>query len=61
MNFLQAGEIVAMNTKMFERATKMFERVTKVFEWARKMLAGLQKYIRATKKNCVLQNLKLKM
>ena len=47
MNFLQAGEIIAMNTKMFERATKMFqrvtkvfERVTKVFERARKMLAG---------------------
>ena len=61
MFFLQASEIVAMNTKMFEQATKMFEQVTKVFEQVRKMLAGYQQYIRGTKKNCALQNLKFKM
>jgi len=39
---LQAGEIVAVNTKMFERATKVFERATKVFERATKWLSGPQ-------------------
>jgi hypothetical protein len=40
---LQAGEIVAVNTKVFERATKVFERATKVFEWARKMFERSKK------------------